>query len=150
MFKSSLCFSLSVALCLGLATVQAAEPVLWPGSAKDGSMLLPNQWSLRPAGSQVELGDFPVNIAVSPDGKFAVLLHSGYGQNELIAVNLGDRKIAARADVSEAFYGLTFSKDGKKIYCSGASDEEIFSFDFEDGKLANRKSFRLRNATERG
>jgi hypothetical protein len=35
-----------------------------PGLQHDGSTLLPNQWSLRPAGKQIELGDFPVNIAV--------------------------------------------------------------------------------------
>ncbi len=29
-------------------------------------VLLPNQWSLRPAGRQVPLGDFPVNIAMHP------------------------------------------------------------------------------------
>ena len=26
-------------------------------------------WSLRPAGVQVDLADFPVNIALHPDGK---------------------------------------------------------------------------------
>src|SRR5258708_1897737 len=31
-----------------------------PGKQPDGSVLLPNQWSLRPAGQQVELGDFPI------------------------------------------------------------------------------------------
>jgi len=113
-------------------------------------MLLPNQWSLRPAGSQVELGDFPVNIAVSPDGKFAVLLHSGYGQNELIAVNLGDKKITTRVDVNEAFYGLAFSKDGKKIYCSGASGEEIVSFSFKDGILSNSNRIALHDVKQNG
>jgi hypothetical protein len=28
-----------------------------PGQRADGSVLLPNQWSLRPAGQQVELDD---------------------------------------------------------------------------------------------
>ncbi len=143
-------FSVSVALSLSAASMQAAEPVLWPGPTPDGSMLLPNQWSLRPAGNHVELGDFPVNIAVAPDGKYAVILHCGYGQHELVAVDLTKKQVVSRADVTEAFYGVTFSKDGKKVYCSGSSGEEIFGFDFKDGRLANRKSFRLRNATERG
>src|SRR5436189_6214189 len=43
----------------------AGQPVL-PGKQSDGSVLLPNQWSLRPVGKQVELGDFPINVAVHP------------------------------------------------------------------------------------
>ena len=47
-----------------------------PGPTEDGAVLLPNQWYLRPAGKQILLGDFPVNIAVHPGGKFAAVLHS--------------------------------------------------------------------------
>ena len=140
---------LPVAACLAFAS-HAAEPIVWPGLTADGAMLLPNQWSLRPVGSHVELGDFPVNIAVHPGGKHAVILHCGYGQHELVSVNLATKEIASRADVTEAFYGVAISKDGGKVYCSGSSGEEVFSFDFKDGKLTNRKSIALRKATERG
>src|SRR4051794_14472006 len=61
--------------------------VTWPGQQSDGTMLLPNMWSLKPAGKQVLLGDFPVNIAVHPSGKWAAILHSGNGQNEVIVVH---------------------------------------------------------------
>jgi YVTN family beta-propeller protein len=150
MMKSHLLVALSVAMSLSAVLVQGAEPILWPGPAQDGSMLLPNQWSLRPAGRQVELGDFPVNLAVSPDGKFAVILHSGYGQHELVAVELAKKQIASRTNVGEAFFGLTFSSDAKKVYCSGSSGEEVFVFDYKAGKLSNRKSIMLRKVSERG
>src|SRR5690242_5732750 len=58
------------------STGSSTEKV-WPGRKPDGSVLLPNQWSLNPAGRQVELGDFPVNIAVHPAGRFAAVLHTG-------------------------------------------------------------------------
>ncbi|MFM8358085.1 MAG: hypothetical protein ACKOET_05970, partial [Verrucomicrobiota bacterium] len=35
-----------------------------PGIRRDGSILLPNQWSLRPAGKHLPVGDFPVHLAV--------------------------------------------------------------------------------------
>ena len=35
-----------------------------PGVQPGGAILLPNQWSIRPAGKQLELGDFPVNLAL--------------------------------------------------------------------------------------
>jgi DNA-binding beta-propeller fold protein YncE len=124
-----------------------AEPsVQWPGLRPDGSMLLPNQWTLRPAGERVDLGDFPVNIAVHPNGTFAAVLHCGYSQHEVVMVNLAEGAIASRSDVPEAFYGITFSRDGKKLYCSGASGEEVFVFDCAGGKLANRRRLALRDA----
>ncbi|MSU31718.1 MAG: hypothetical protein EXS25_03460 [Pedosphaera sp.] len=91
-----------------------------PGAKLDGSILLPNQWSLRPVGKQVVLGDFPVNMAVHPSGKFVVILHSGYGQHELISVSLPDGRVTARVALNESFYGLAFATDAERLYCSGA------------------------------
>ena len=74
-----------------------------PGVKTDGSILLPNQWSLRPSGRQVALGDFPVNLAVHPSGKFVVALHSGFGSHELVSIHLPDGKVIARAQLPETF-----------------------------------------------
>ena len=49
-----------------------------PGPQPDGSVILPNQWSLRPAGRQVGVGDFPASIAMHPNGRHAVVLHCGH------------------------------------------------------------------------
>lgn len=113
-------------------------------------MRLPNQWSLRPAGAHLDLGDFPVNIALHPDGKYAVILHCGYGQHELVVVDIAQKEIVSRANVTEAFYGVAFSKNGKQVYCSGSSGEEVFSFDFKNGTLSGRNTYALRQPTERG
>ena len=39
----------------------------WPGMTRAGTVLLPNGWSLKPAGRQTKLGDLPVQIALHPD-----------------------------------------------------------------------------------
>lgn len=67
-----------------------------PGAKVDGSVLLPNPWSLRPTGKRLVVVDFPVNLAVHPSGKFAVVLHSGYGQHELVSVALPEGRVVAR------------------------------------------------------
>src|SRR4051794_26728380 len=42
------------------------KEAVWPGMTRAGTVLLPNGWSLRPAGTQAKLGDFPVLIAENP------------------------------------------------------------------------------------
>src|SRR5690349_11437224 len=96
-----------------------------PGQRPGGAVRLPNQWWLRPVGKQIALGDFPVHIAVHPSGKYVAVLHSGYGQNEVITVDVAGDKIISRAAINEGFYGLAFSKDGKELFCSGAGDEVV-------------------------
>ena len=121
-----------------------------PGRKDDGSILLPNMWSLRPAGRQIELGDFPVNLAVHPGGRYVVALHSGYGKHEAVVVDLKTDAVASRTALNEAFYGITFSRDGGRLVCSGAGDEVVHSFVFVDGQLTQPKDIRLRPAKERG
>ena len=121
-----------------------------PGMRADGSVLLPNRWSLRPAGRQVDLGDFPVNIAVHPEGRFAAVLHCGHGAHEIVVVDVNTAKAVSRTPVNEAFYGLEFSHGGGRLYCSGSSDEVVHVFDFKDGQLTANQDIRLRETKWRG
>lgn len=122
----------------------------WPGQKPDGSLLLPNQWSLHPAGKQVELGDLPINIATHPTGQFAAVLHSGYSQHEIIIVDIPAAKVVSRTKLHEAFYGIEFSRDGRDLFCSGAGDEVVHQFDFHEGLLSNPRLIRLHPRKDRG
>jgi DNA-binding beta-propeller fold protein YncE len=117
-----------------------------PGQKPDGSVLLPNQWSLRPVGKQVELADFPINVAVHPGGRFAAVLHSGYSAHEILVVDIPAAEVVSRTAVHESFYGLEFSHDGRQLFCSGAGDELVHSFDFLQGSLTNHHQIKLRDA----
>lgn len=122
----------------------------WPGPQGDGSILLPNLWSLRPAGKQIVLGDFPVNIAVHPSGKWAAILHSGDSQHEIITLELPAGEIVSRVPIDESFYGLCFSSQGDKILCSGAGDELIHEFTFKEGYLSEHETFAVQDKKKRG
>ncbi len=141
---------LSVSACSTSNSSLAPNQAELPGRKDDGSILLPNMWSLRPAGRQVELGDFPVNLAVHPGGRYVVALHSGYGKHEAVVVDLTTDTVVSRAALNEAFYGIAFSRDGSRLVCSGAGDEVVHSFVFVDGQLTQPKEIRLRPAKERG
>jgi YVTN family beta-propeller protein len=105
---------------------------------------------LHPVGIQVELADFPVNVAVHPGGRFAAVLHAGYSEHEILVVDIPAEKVVARTRIKEAFYGLEFTADGKKLFCSGAGDEVIHSFDFDNGVLTNHQRIHLRPAGATG
>jgi DNA-binding beta-propeller fold protein YncE len=146
--------TLFLPLCLAAAICSQAKPPVpvpeTPGLRKDGAVLLPNQWLLRPVGKQVVVGDFPVNLAIHPGGRFAVALHCGDGQHELAVLDLTKNVIVSRAPVSEAFYGLAFSQDGGSILCSGAGDETLHRFRFQDGYLTDHQTIPVGDPAKRG
>src|ERR1043166_7488692 len=115
--RSTLCVLASGVALLSLP-VQAQLPPLqpaWPGAQPDGSVLLPNQWSLHPLGQQVRLGDFPANIAVHPHSRYAAVLNCGYGKQEVAIVDLPTLEVVSRAPLDQSFYGVEFSPDGRTL-----------------------------------
>ncbi len=147
-FRPALC--LGAAWLIGIGALVAKPAPTLPGLQLDGSVLLPNQWSLRPVGRQVVVGDFPSNLAVHPAGKFAAVLHSGWGQHEVRILDVKAGRVVSHVALDEAFYGLAWSPDGKKLFASGAGTEVIHRFDFGDGLLSVHHELRLRPAKEVG
>src|ERR1041385_2213069 len=139
-----------IAATITLSPKPSAHVRALPGPQTDGSVLLPNSWSLRPAGKQIELADFPVNIAVHPGGRFAAVLHSGYSRHQLVVVDIQTAQVVSRTELNQAFYGLEFSADGKNLFCSGAGQEVVHSFAFENGQLSGHRQIRLRDIKQRG
>jgi DNA-binding beta-propeller fold protein YncE len=122
------------------------EPRLLPGMQRDGRVQLPNQWSLKPAGKQVVLGDFPANMILHPKEAYAAVIHSGYGQHEVSIVDLDKQTVISRAPLSDTFWGLAFSADGKALYVSGGVREEIHAFAFAKGYLSDHRVIALGDA----
>ena len=112
-----------------------SKPIQLPGLKTSGETLLPNGWSLKPVGEQIEMGDFPSHVELSPDGRFAAVLHSGWGTHEVRIVNIEDRKTVSSITLDQTFQGLRFSHDGKQLFVSGAEDECIYIFDHRAGFL---------------
>ncbi|MFN6052205.1 MAG: YncE family protein, partial [Planctomycetia bacterium] len=93
-----------------------------PGLQINGEVRLPNGWTLKPAGKQIPLGDFPVNIAMHPTGKYLAVLHAGYGTHEIIVLETdkAGANITSRTTLKQTFAGICFAPDGKKLYASAA------------------------------
>jgi DNA-binding beta-propeller fold protein YncE len=126
------------------ASSKLADAARLPGLKPDGSALLPNQWSLDPAGRHLELGDFPVHVVVHPGGRFAAVLHCGHDTHEVVIVTLASRAIACRVSVPQAFYGLCFSRDGNTLYASGGEYEVVHSWRVDkEGLLSDHRALRV-------
>ncbi len=139
-------------VALWQAPVHAAtKPVgTLPGLQRDGSVLLPNQWSLRPVGKQIPVGDFPINVALHPGGTFVAVLHSGWGQHEVRILNVKTGLAVSQVAIAESFYGLAWSPGGESLFASGGGAEVIHAFAFKDGYLSAHRELVLRPAKEQG
>jgi DNA-binding beta-propeller fold protein YncE len=122
----------------------------WPGPQPGGATLLPTQWSLKPVGAQVPLGDFPVNIALHPRAPYAAIMHSGYGVHEIVIVDLETRKIASRTKIPLGFYGLCFDAEGKRLFASGGETEFVHQYAFSNGELTDHHDFSAANPPQAG
>ncbi len=120
-----------------------------PGLQSSGATLLPNQWSLRPVGKQIEVGDFPVNIAVHPRAPYAAVMHSGYGTHEVIIIGLETNQIVSRTNLQFAFYGLAFDKDGTCLFACGGETGMVHQFRFAAGQLTDPRQIRVAASGQR-
>jgi YVTN family beta-propeller protein len=119
----------------------AKEKIVWPGMNRAGTVVLPNGWSLKPAGRQVRLGDLPVQIAVHPTEPVLAILHAGYGEHEVVTASATTGKIIGRVSFPSSFSGLVWSGDGKRLFVGGGFDDKIYRFECADGLLSKKTVF---------
>ena len=137
-----LAIPLLAAALVAVPSVAEDKPArVLPGLQRDGFVQLPNGWKLNPVGKSIDVGDLPVNVQVHPTGQFAAVLHCGMKEHEVhvLDLNAAKRKIVCRVPVEQAFYGLTFSPDGKQVYASGGEFDLIHVWDFDKGLLHNHR-----------
>jgi len=104
-----------------------------PGPQPGGFTLLPNGWGIQPAGRQIPLDTMPMSTALSPDGKYLLVLNGGYRPPSISVLTVSPMKEIARVPVADAWLGLTFAPGGKLVYVSGGARGTVVEFSFSDG-----------------
>jgi YVTN family beta-propeller protein len=94
---------------------------------------LPNQWALTPAGRSISLGDLPLQLAVSPSGKFVAATNNGVSRQHVQLIDIQQEKEVSDVTVDKAWYGLAWSANGKKLWASGGNDNTLIAFNTEGG-----------------
>src|SRR4051794_34414767 len=104
-------------------------------SFSQNKVVLPNGWSLTPAGRSFMLGDLPLNITVSPSKKYLAVTNNGYGKQFIQIVDVKSEKVLDTKIIPKSWVGIKFSADEKYLFASGGNDNWILQYSFNDGKL---------------
>ena len=122
---------------VGFATYKdLVKPVEPPGT------LLPTGRYIQPIGDSVDVGSYPANMALSPDGRYLVVTNTGFRQQiSVIDTQTGKLtdEVAFNTDANGAqlslYYGLAFAPNGQ-LYASNGPLDQITIFSLSaDGKL---------------
>ena len=105
-----------------------------PGPAGAGRVLLPNGWFLSPAGRQVKVGDFPLGLAISPDGRTAAVTHSGWHAKGLDLVDLERGTHTMNVAVADTWLGVTFVDSGATLAVAAGHTNRVLLFRMSNGK----------------
>jgi DNA-binding beta-propeller fold protein YncE len=105
--------------------------------------LLPNGWSLSPAGRSFPLGDLPLNIAVSQSKKLMAVTNNGQSVQSIQPIDPSKEKVLHTISIPKSWYGLKFSADEKSLYASGGHDNWILQYAVNRNKLVLKDSIKL-------
>src|SRR5439155_5387821 len=92
---------------------------------------------------------FPVNLALHPGGQWLAVLHAGYGDHEIVLVDLKKQKMTSRVILDQAFCGLCFTPDGKQLFASGGEFEVVHAFDFAEGLLSRHREIKVADVMDK-
>lgn len=104
---------------------------------------LPNGWKISPVGRSFQLGDLPLNIAVSKTSNYAAVTNNGQSTQSIQLIDVKSEKVLDQVEIEKSWYGITFTSDEKNIYVSGGHDNRILKYEIVDQKLKRVDSFQL-------
>lgn len=139
---SRLALLFSLAAVIGASARPSRSTSRGPGLLDHSVTLLPNGWRIAPVGRHITVGDLPLAMAESPDGRFLVVANNGYAKPTLSVVDL-ERLTVAKVPLENAWLGLSWHPQGDRLYTSGANTNAVNEFRFERGKLTAGATFVL-------
>lgn len=160
---------MKLSIITALALILVASLLLSQQPVARSGMTLPTSKSLGSVPGRLgRLNSFPATIAVSPDGRYAAMLHAGFGTQEdrgRQSISVVDLETSQVADFPEQrlpenahqsyYVGLTFSGDGHRLYASVGSISDptgekaadtgnaIAVYGFRDGKVTAERLIKL-------
>ena len=106
---------------LSIVAQQAAPPPRRPGLVEPGITQLPNGWRIAPAGRHAQVGDLPLNMVWSPDGRYLLITNNGWAKPSITVFDTdqllhpgdaADRSRVARAGLASGRQTALFVRRG--------------------------------------
>jgi DNA-binding beta-propeller fold protein YncE len=120
--------TLFAAAVLGGCSPPAPHP-----PAAEAPHRLPTGAILDPAAPGIDIGSFPLAIAVAPGGTEVVALLNGYGQQGVQVIDLPSRAVRQVVEQPSAFLGLVFDHAGRRLYASGGNQDAVYRYAWRGG-----------------
>lgn len=105
-FREAAAMMLVALATMGIAAAFPAQETPHFAGPTDQGFLLPNGWTLKPAGQQIPLADLPLNIVPMADGRHVLAATSGYNAHELSVIDLKEKKVIDKQAVRQSWFGL--------------------------------------------
>jgi YVTN family beta-propeller protein len=120
------------------------------GPLADGSFLLNSFWRLDPVGRQVPVDTLPLNSALSPDGKYLLVLNCGYRPPSVTVIESASGRMMGQTPVPDAWLGIAFQPNTSRVYVGGGSRAAVYEFTLSaEGALTPGRTFEIVPAAER-
>jgi YVTN family beta-propeller protein len=132
----------------GLLAADGSRRYNRPGPEGGGVTLLPNGWRIAPAGRHITVGDLPLAMAESPDGRYLVVSNDGHAKATLAVVDLAQLNVRQRFPIDNAWLGLAWHPDGRRLFSSGGGENTIRELRFAAGRLTSVDSHVLARPTQ--
>jgi len=117
-----------------LPTARSDDKPRYSGPTDKG-FLLPNGWTLTPAGEQVALTDLPLNIIPLADGRHALTATSGFNTHNLSLIDLVDQSGHRQCECPPELVWPRAGREGGQDLWSGAGSDLIHTFDLKGKTL---------------
>ncbi|AHF15353.1 bifunctional YncE family protein/alkaline phosphatase family protein [Niabella soli] len=127
-------------LMLGLPFITTAQTLQQLEAKK---IQLPNEWSLTPAGTNITLGDLPLNLVISNSRKLAAVTNNGQSTQTIDLIDIKSQKRLDSIIIARSWYGLAFSGNDQFIYASGGHNNQVDRYEIKKNRLALKDSFVL-------
>jgi DNA-binding beta-propeller fold protein YncE len=153
LLPGSLKYRIALAIAfLSLAALLTSQPAPREqvGPLPGGRFLLNSGWRLDPVGRQIALDTLPMSTALSPDGKYLLVLNGGYRPPTVSVIETSSGRVTGSVPVADGWLGLAISPKGDMVYVGGGSKASLFEFAFAGGVLTPARTFVVVPLAQRG
>jgi YVTN family beta-propeller protein len=133
--RSVLVLGLAAVIVATLSSFGDVPPSVRPGALGGGVTLLPNGWKIAPAGRHVQVGDLPLAMVESPDGRSLFVASNGYEKPAVAVVDVQQLFVRSMLVLDHAWLGLAWHPDGSRLYVSGGANSTVHQLRWAGGKL---------------